>query len=270
MSEIIALDSATKLDERHRDLVVVGGSHGGLYPGWLAAKYALRAVILCDAGVGKDRAGIGSLDYLDACGIPAATLDYRSARIADGADQLARGIVSHVNALAAALGCKADQTCLACAEILTQARTDSRPAPEPYAEARHRLHATPGEAEVWGIDSVALMTPDDRGRIMVTGSHGGLLGGRDDGIVIGPPLAATFNDAGVGADNAGIARLPVLDRMGIAAVTVAADSARIGDARSAWQTGRVSHANRVANEAGVEIGDGLPTMARKITAHGST
>jgi hypothetical protein len=30
---ILTADTATKLDQRHRDAVVVRGSHGGAYPG---------------------------------------------------------------------------------------------------------------------------------------------------------------------------------------------------------------------------------------------
>ncbi|KAF4988787.1 hypothetical protein F66182_16679 [Fusarium sp. NRRL 66182] len=44
------------------------------------------------------------------------------------------------------------------------------------------------------------------------------------------PHFAFFNDAGFGADRAGVACLPILDSEGIAAATVAADSACIGDA----------------------------------------
>ncbi|MET1047690.1 MAG: hypothetical protein ABWX70_13500 [Hyphomicrobium sp.] len=38
-----------------------------------------------------------------------------------------------------------------------------------------------------------------------------------------------INDAGIGADRAGVASLPILDSEEIAAATVAADSACIGD-----------------------------------------
>jgi len=43
-------------------------------------------VILNDAGVGRDRAGIGGLALLDTIGMSAATLSHRSARIGDGDD----------------------------------------------------------------------------------------------------------------------------------------------------------------------------------------
>ena len=57
-----------------------------------AAKAGIKAVILCDAGVGRERAGIGGLDYLDKLGVAAAAIGHRSARIGDGADCHARGL----------------------------------------------------------------------------------------------------------------------------------------------------------------------------------
>ena len=41
--------------------MVVAASHGGVYAGYCAALGRVRAVILNDAGVGRERAGIGSL-----------------------------------------------------------------------------------------------------------------------------------------------------------------------------------------------------------------
>jgi hypothetical protein len=107
------------------------------------------------------------------------------------------------------------------------------------------------------VDSSSLIEPGDTGAIIISGSHGGLLGG-DPASAIGPDvLAAAFNDAGVGIDNAGISRLAALDRRRIAGVTVAAASARIGDARSAWETGVISAANATAARLGAAEGMAL-------------
>ena len=67
-------------------------------------------------------------------------------------------------------------------------------------------------------------------------------------------LAAVFHDAGVGINEAGVRRIAALDRRGIAAATVAADSARIGDARSVYDDGRLSRVNEAAQSAGAEVG----------------
>src|SRR6266851_2090966 len=102
---IVTADSITRISsEEAAGAVVVNASHGGVYAAYLAAKLGVAAAIFNDAGVGRDRAGIGGLDYLEALGVPAATIGHDTARIGDGGDMLARGVVSHANPLAMALG----------------------------------------------------------------------------------------------------------------------------------------------------------------------
>ena len=104
MQAIQVADSITKLGPQFRGTVLIAGSHGGRYCGYLAALAGLRGVIFNDAGVGKNNAGIGSLDYLQTLGIAAATVAHTSAGIGDGADMLSRGRISYCNATASALG----------------------------------------------------------------------------------------------------------------------------------------------------------------------
>jgi hypothetical protein len=262
---VLILDSATQLGREHRGRVVIAGSHGGLYPAYLAAKASLLGVVFNDAGIGKDAAGIASLGYLERMGIPAATVSHLSARIADGADIARRGTVSHINAIAAALGCNPGDGARRAAELMLKAEPRSVRPPH-YAEGRVLLQERAGEREVWGIDSAALMEASDIGRIMVTGSHGALLAGRPDHIVKGPPLAAFFNDASIGVDEAGVSRLAALDGMGVIGATVGAASARIGDARSSWETGVISRVNRKARNAGAREGDLLRAFIARIAA----
>ena len=61
---VIAADTITSSADAEGQ-VVVSGSHGGRYPGYLAARAGVRAVIFNDAGVGKEGAGIGSLADLE-------------------------------------------------------------------------------------------------------------------------------------------------------------------------------------------------------------
>ena len=89
---------------------------------------------------------------------------------------------------------------------------------------------------------------------MLTGSHGGLLGGRPETALKYDVRAAFYNDAGIGIDEAGVSRLPALDDRGIAAATVSAESARIGDARSTYQDGILSRANARAAASGLMPG----------------
>ena len=107
---------------------------------------------------------------------------------------------------------------------------------------------------VWGLDSASLVQPEDSDRILMIGSHGGLLGGDPASALRGAARAAVFNDAGVGIDGAGLTRLPALDARGMPAATVDCWSARIGDARSMWQTGTLSHVNAAARALGAAPG----------------
>jgi hypothetical protein len=166
---------------------------------------------------------------------------------------LARGRISHANATAQLVGVRPGLRCDEAAQLLISAPPPTG-VPPSYEEARFPLREGSGEPAVWGLDSNALAGPRDRGRILVTGSHGGLLGGRPETALKVDALAAVYNDAGVGADGAGITRLPALAARGIAAATVGCQTARIGDARSTWETGIISHANDVAVGLGARVG----------------
>ncbi|MGA3036926.1 MAG: hypothetical protein ABSE64_05515 [Vulcanimicrobiaceae bacterium] len=256
-------DSITHLDEQDAGKVVVAASHGGLYCGYCAAKGHVLGAIFSDAGVGLENAGIAALDYLEALRIPAATVDYRSARIGDGADLAQRGRISFCNARASEVGCAPGQATIQCAERMERAQSSDAAAPA-YAEARTLLLARAGREKVWGLDSNSLVTLDDTGSIVVTGSHGAILGGKPETALRIDALAAVYNDAGVGIDNAGISRLPALDARGIAAVTVDAQSARIGDARSTWESGKISHANSLAQAYGCRAGMSVPEFVESV------
>jgi hypothetical protein len=259
---VAAAESVTQLDDV-AGRVLVAGSHGGVIAAYLAAKAGVHAFILNDAGVGKDRAGIAGLFHLEDIGMAAAAVDCMSARIGDGADMLARGIISHVNAFAALCGVVAGQSCQEAAARL-RAATAPRAALPPCAEGRWRIAA--GPPEIWALDSIGKLEPGDAGRILVIGSHGALHGGRPASALAVDAAAAAFNDAGVGADRIGITRLPVLGARGIPAVTVDCATARIGDGRSSWQTGVISHANSVAGALGVARGIKVPEFAALIAA----
>jgi hypothetical protein len=247
---IVAAESVTRLADV-RGKVLVAGSHGGIVAAYLGAKAGAHALILNDAGLGKDRAGISGLAWLEAIGMAAAAIDCMSARIGDGADMLARGIVSHANLYAAVCGVAAGQSCDEAAKRLREA-APPRAEPPRYAEGRWRL--MDGPPEVWALDSVGKAEPADAGRVLVIGSHGALQGGRPETALAVEAAAAVFHDAGLGIDRIGITRLPVLGARGMPAVTVAGDSARIGDGRSLWESGVISHLNAPAIALGGHSG----------------
>jgi hypothetical protein len=250
---ILTADSITRIGPEAQGAVVVNGSHGGVYAAYVAAKLGVAAAIFNDAGIGYQRAGIAGLDYLAQLGIPAAAIGHMSARIGDGADMMARGVVTHANPPAAALGCSAGLPCRDAAAALAYAAAGARQ-PPPALESAFLLIAEP--PAVWALDSASAVGPEHQGTIVVTGSHGGLLGGKPETALKYDARAGLFNDAGIGVDDAGVTRLAALDTRGIAAATVAAASARIGDARSTWEDGILSRVNACAAALGAAPGMG--------------
>jgi hypothetical protein len=248
---VLLADSITRVAADAAGAVVVNGSHGGIYAAYIAAKLRVAAAIFNDAGVWRDQAGIAGLDYLGELGIPAAAIGHDTARIGDGSDMITRGVITHANTPAVALGCHPGKTCREAAAALQQASPRSGE-PPPALEAAFLLNAEP--PAVWALDSASLVGAEQVGTIVVTGSHGGLLGGKPETALKAAALAALFNDAGIGIDEAGITRLPALDARGIAAGTVAAASARIGDARSTYEDGILTRVNTCAVALGIVAG----------------
>lgn len=107
---ITVTDSITFLNESNSGDIVVCGSHGGLSAGKYAKKYRVKAVFFNDAGIGKNNAGVKSLESLDGAGIPACTVDCMSAEIFNGQDVLENGIISVCNQLAKNRNIKAKLT----------------------------------------------------------------------------------------------------------------------------------------------------------------
>ena len=261
----LIFDSVTVIPPQARGRAALAASHGGVYAAYCAAKADLKGVLLCDAGVGRERAGIGGLGYLEKLGVAAAAISHRSARIGDGADCFARGTVSHVNMSAVQAGVTPGMTVLAALNKLEAHDAPPSPTPEAMHETRHEISTTNGVC-VFALDSNALVQPDDVGHIMLTGSHGGLLGGRAATAVKYDVFAAIYNDAGFGIDDAGISRLPALEARGIAGACVSAFSARIGDGLSTWRDGFVSAMNVHAATCGGEIGMAATALTERLVA----
>jgi hypothetical protein len=186
-------------------------------------------------------------------GVAAAAVSHMSARVGDTADMLARGVISRANGPAEALGITAGMKVTEAAELFLAAPLHVA-APDPVEEARVVLRPDGAVRPLVLIDSASLVLAEDAGAVVVTGSHGGLVGGDPAMALRAPGFAAAFNDAGIGIDQAGIARLAALEVRGIAAITVAAASARIGEARSTFENGVVSAANPTALRWGAVVG----------------
>lgn len=247
---ITVAPTITKLPEGAAGTVLVTGSHGGAYPASLAAKARVRGLIFHDAGIGRDAAGVAALGLA----IPAVAISHLSARVGDTADMQARGRVSRANAAAAALGVVAGMGCAEAAERLCAAEWIETMAPE-VAEGRAALRPEGALRPLVLIDSAAMVDAEaDRGAVIVTGSHGGLVGGDPKMALRADGFAAAYHDAGIGIEDAGLGRLPALEARGIAGITVAAASARIGDARSIFEDGIISAANPTARRLWAVVG----------------
>ena len=118
---ILTVASCSFVRDEHRSHVIVSGSYGGRYNAFNAAKRGVRGVVMNDAGIGKDNAGIRGLDYLDEIDLAAATADAQTCHIGDGDHMLEHGVISHVNRAAAALGCMPGQSVRVCAELMLSA-----------------------------------------------------------------------------------------------------------------------------------------------------
>jgi hypothetical protein len=254
---VLLLDSITDAGPDAAGAVAICGSHGGLYAASLASQAGLHGVILNDAGIGLNGAGIAGVRELADCGMAACAVDCMSAEIGEASDMQAHGVVSYANAVAARLGIAPGQSAAEAADRLRDA-----PAPtgrmDPVPEARQEVTLAPGAPRVLCVDSAALIRPgEDDGRIIVTGSHGGLIGGDPARALKAAARIAVFNDAGLGKNGIGTTRLPALETRGIAAVTVGHDTARIGDAASALETGVISAVNGPAADMGAGVGRAL-------------
>lgn len=261
---ILTVPSCSNLRDEHRGTVVVSGSYGGNYNAYNAARGGVRAVVMSDANVGKDRAGIRGLDYLERVGIAAATAVADTCHIGDGDDILAHGAVSYVNSIAASLGCTPGQSVRDCA-VLMKAAVPSHALLPPIAEGgRFVIAAAGGQPRIICVDTAGMIEPGDVGEIVVTGSHAALPGGKPDRVVCADLLAVFFSDGGIGKDEAGVARLADLDRRGMIAAAVSVATAPIGHSREIYRDGVLSRVNAAASRAGGRAGIRLRDFIRQI------
>ncbi|WP_048439182.1 hypothetical protein [Caenimonas sp. SL110] len=249
--KVLAVPTVTKLGPETAGSVVIGGSHAAIYTTYLTLKAGARAAIQHDAAMGLDQAGIAGLAWAEQFGFAMAAVDGRSARIGDGADMLQRGIISAVNRYAAA--CKVEVG-MSCNEVAHLLRAAAEPAtrPAPMLETRSDMTLPGTTQRIVMVDSIALAREGDADAIVVSGSHGGIPSA-GYAAKVGIKLVL-FNDAGFGADDAGSASLPILEEKGIAAATVSAFTARIGEGRSTYETGVISAANARAVALGAVVG----------------
>ncbi|TDK48115.1 hypothetical protein [Antarcticimicrobium luteum] len=260
-SDVLLLDSITDAgpaaggtsDTGAPGRIAVSGSHGGLYAAAVASRAGLRAVVLNDAGRGYRDAGIAGVAALADVGMAACAVDCMSAEIGSARDALESGVISYANALAVALGVAPGQGVRMALAHLAAARVP-RAMLAPVPEARWNEDVVPARPPVLCVDSASLIGQQDAGRVIVTGSHGGLIGGDPARACKAAARLVSFSDAGRGKNDIGLSRLPALAARGIAAVALDCDSCAIGSAASALERGVISAVNDPAAALGLAPG----------------
>lgn len=250
---VLVVGGVVKLPPEANGAIVIGGSNATIYAAYFSAKAGARAAIHHDCGIGRDEAGVSGLPWAEQHGMAMAAVATDSARAGDAEDMLHRGIISRVNKLAAMCGVETGQTVTQAVELL-------KSAPWPHADVEAPVEERAFVDGVLCIGSISFATPEDEGLVVASGSHGG--------VTAAPftrsfkPRFVLFNDAGFGADRAGAACLPLLDSDGIAAATVAADSACIGNGESTLTQGVISAVNETAYSLGARVGAAALDVAR--------
>lgn len=261
---VLAVPTVTKLGPETAGAVVVGGSHAAIFTTYLTLKARPLAAIQHDASFGRDQAGIAGLKWAEQFGFAMAAVAARTARIGEGADMLERGTISAVNRYAAACKVEPGMPCREAANLLRSA-AEAKTMPAPMLETRSEVALAGAGRPIVMVDSIALAREGDAGGIVLSGSHGGTPSDAYSAKV--NMQLVLFNDAGFGADYAGLAALPILEQKGIAAATVSVFTARIGNGRSTYEDGIISAANGRALALGAVIGapakDFVDAVARR-------
>lgn len=99
-------------------IVLCAGAHSGLSVVGYVKRLRPLGFLLSDGGMGKNRSGVAGLDPLDDAGIAGASVNALTARMGDGRSTYFDGVVSAVNARAAAKGVAIGQTAIEAADLL--------------------------------------------------------------------------------------------------------------------------------------------------------
>ena len=257
---LLVVDSATRLgpDGRGARRGVRLARRRSTPRGSPRARACARSV-LNDAGVGTaparaSRASAGSRRSAS----PACAVDYRERahrrrrRHARARRRHARPTTSPRRTAA----CRATPAAQAAACLLENARARTARRGARRSARRARASATPAIARCGRSTRSSLAQPEDRRAIVVTGSHGGLLGGaRRRRRARGRRVRRVLQRRGRRQGRRGL-RAPAGARRARhrGAPRVSANTARIGDGRSTYETGVLSRVNDVARASSCKEG----------------
>lgn len=262
---VVLIDSARYCDSRNTGDVVVAASYCGTLPARLMAPHRPKAAIGHDVGIAADGSGISGLPYLEALGIPAASVAAETAALGNARDMYEHGLISRVNVLAERCGVKPGMTCADACRLLatgdpgdTVARTKVR---------REVKQTDPDGRSIVVTDSIVFALPEDSRNVLVTAGHTGSTGARFIEAV--SPWGFICADGGTAKGGSGTAGLSDLDDAGLAGACYDIQTAAMGDAFDAWERGRISAANRLAHGRGVRPGQTVREAAARLLSPGT-
>ncbi len=258
--KVITMNSTSQLGPDETGQIVVAGSHGADNVARHAAQNLPFGLILNDAGKGKDGAGIAGLPMMDVLGILAAAVDSMTARIGEGDDSYRTGVISVVNEAAKRAGVRVGMTCAEAARIMLQAKKAAPAHHEPEVVYEGK------EGRIVLVDSVSQLDESHRGALVVGGSHCAHTTLYRTAKL---KLKGIFqNDAGIGKENQGISGLPLYDQIGVPAAALDCMTAKIGNARDAWESGKISKVNQTAAKLSLKPGMAVQEAVWKILRPG--
>ena len=184
---IIAVSSSASATAECRGAVLVSGSYGGEYNAWHAAKWGIRGVVLNDAGVGWEGAGIRGLPYLDRIGLAGSHrrrvhLPHRRWRGHARAAASSATSMRRPGRSAASPARRCGNAPSGCGA----GRSSPTQPPAIGGGKRYTISEKPGEPKVICLDAAPMLAPEDAGAIAITGSHAALFRGRPDGVISVP------------------------------------------------------------------------------------
>lgn len=251
-SPSMVAEAAVRIDPPND--VLVHAAYAAVAPTVTLLNRGFRGVIAVDAGIGRNDGGIGGLAFADTLSVPAASISVYSAEMCVGRSAWEDGVISRVNATAAALGVQPGQgTAEAAALMLRADRGMARHIANPQGDTDFLLMAG-DDGGIYGCWSMGLPR-GDRAR---------------DVFCVGTPVDTTMtvhmynhrilprgvigSDGGFGRAQMAIAGVRILDDMGIACAGVSHLTAELGDARSIYHDGVVSVTNTRAAGLGIRVG----------------
>ena len=231
--------------------VLLAASYAGKSSLVFALRRGLRGVIAHEAGVGLSQAGISGLDLCQEFKIPAAAVATMDAGLSHGASMV-NARITHCNAVASGLGVRTGMSAFAAGLLMLKSPPGSVVSPPDVADPRLHEVAKTAAGTVYASDSTFSIKGPMPHATICGGSHCARVFA--DSILKIRPSGAMANDAGMGRNRTGVEGLAIIGEHGIAAASVAAMSARIGNGLSTYHDGIISACNSVAEQRGVRVG----------------